>query len=88
MLVKTNITLRNDEYIDFFPRVEKAGRAEQGILDEGSWNAALMMAQANRHNEGLFAGHLVVAINPASDDNHGVEEEVGPDYTREEGYMR
>jgi len=84
MLLKTNITLRNDEYMDFFPGVEKGGRAELGISDQGSWNGALMMAQANRPNEGTFAGLLVVAIDAESDENHGVEEEIGPDYTGKE----
>jgi len=84
MLLKTNITLWNDEYMDFFPGVEKGGRAELGISDQGSWNAALMMAQAKRPNEGTFAGLLVVAIDAESDENHGVEEEIGPDYTGEE----
>jgi len=43
-----------------------------------------MMAQANRPNEGIFAGLMVVVINPESEENHGVEEEMGPDYTGEE----
>jgi len=84
MLHKTNITLWNDEYIDFFPSVEKGGRAELGISDKGSWNPALMMAQANRPNEGIFDGLLVVAIDAESHENHGVEEEIGPDYTGKE----
>jgi len=84
MLLKTNITLRNDEYMDFFPGVKKGGRRELGISDQGSWNSALMMAQANRTNEGTFACLLVVAIDAESDENHGVEEEIGPDYTGEE----
>jgi len=70
--------------MDFFPGVEKGGRAELGISDQGSWNAALMMAQANCPNEGTFAGLLVVAIDAESDENHGVEGEIGPDYTGEE----
>jgi len=84
MLLKTNITLRNDDYMDFFPGVEKGERGELGISDQGSWNAALMMAQANCPNEGTFAGLLVVAIDAESDENHGVEEEIRPDYTSEE----
>jgi len=84
MVLKTNITLRNDEYKDFFPGVEKGGRAELGILDQGSWNVALMMVQGNRPKEGTFAGLLVVAIDAESDENHGVEEEIWPDYTGEE----
>jgi len=84
MLLKMNITLRNDEYMDFFPGVEKGGRAELGISDQGSWNAALMMAQANHPKESTFAGLLVVAIDAESDVNHVVEEEIGPDYTGEE----
>jgi len=70
--------------MDFFPGVGKGGRAELGISDQGSWNAALMMAQGNRPNEGTFAGLLVVAIDAESDENHWVQEEVGPDYTGEE----
>jgi len=84
MLLKTNITLRNDKYMNFFPGVEKGGTAELGISDQGSWNAALMMAQANRPNEDTFAGLLVVAIDAESNENHGVDEEIGPDYTGEE----
>ena len=86
MLLKPNITLPNDKYMDFFPSVEKGGRVELGISHQGSWNAALMMAQANRPNEGImiFAGLLVVAIYAESDENHGVEEEIGADCTGEE----
>ena len=84
MLLKTNITLRNDEYMDFFPGLEKGERAELSISDQGSWNAALMLGQAKRPLEGTFAGLLVVAIDAESDENHGVEEEMGPDYTSEE----
>jgi len=40
--------------------------------------------QANRSNEDTFAGLLVVAIDAESDDNHGVEEEIGTDLTGEE----
>ena len=57
---------------------------ELGISDQGSLNAALMMAQANHPNKGTFAGLLVVVIDAESDENHGVEEEIGPDYTGEE----
>jgi len=73
MLLRTNITLRNDEYMDLFPGVEQGGRAELGISDQGSWNAAIMMAQANRPNERTSGGLLVVAIDAESDENHGVE---------------
>jgi len=55
-----------------------------GISDQASWNAILMIAQANRPNEGSFAGLLVVTTEAESDENHGVEEEIGPDYTAEE----
>jgi len=79
-----NITLRNDEYMDFFPGVNKGGRTELGISDQGSWNAALMMAQVYRPNEGPIGGPLVVAIDAESDENHGVEEEIGLDYTCEQ----
>jgi len=51
---------------------------EHGIKDD----------QANHPNEGTFAGLLVVAIDAESDQNHGVEEEIGPDYTSEEEDMR
>jgi len=70
--------------MDFFPGVEKGGRAELGISDQGSWNAALMMAQANGPHQGTFAGLLVVSIDAESDENHGVEEESRPDDTGEE----
>jgi len=42
------------------------------------------MAQANRPNQGPFPGFLVVAIDAERDENHGVEEEIGPDCTGEE----
>jgi len=83
MILKTNITLQDDEYMDFFPGGEKGEGAELGILDQVSWNVTLMMAQANRPNGGTFAGLLVVAIDAESDGNHGVEEEIDPDYTGE-----
>ena len=81
MLLKTNITLRNDEYLDIFPDVQEGGRVERGISDQGSWNSALMMAQGNRPNAGSFVGHLVVGIAAESDQNQGVSEEIMPDYT-------
>jgi len=36
MLLKMNFTLGNDEYMDFFPGMEKGGRVELGISDQGS----------------------------------------------------
>jgi len=84
MLLMTNITLQNDEYMEFFPGLEKGGKAELGISDQGSWNTALMMAQANCPHEGSFAGLLVIAMDTENDENHGVKEDIGPDYTGEE----
>jgi len=40
-----------------------------------------MIAQVNRPNEDTFASLLVVVIDAECDENHGVEEEIGPDYT-------
>ena len=54
------------------------------ISDQGSWNAALMMAQGNRPNEGSYAGLLVVAVAATEDSEHGVEAEIGPDHTSED----
>ena len=62
MLLKTKITLWNDEYMDFFPGVEKGRRVEVGISGQGSWNAALMMAPANRPNEGIFISIMVSLV--------------------------
>jgi hypothetical protein len=84
MLLKTTITVRNDEYLDLLPGTEQGGRVEMIISDQGSWNAALMMAQGNRPNEGSYAGLLVVAVAATEDSEHGVEEEIGPDYTGED----
>ena len=84
MLLKTTITLRNDEYLDIFPDVEQSGRVELGISDQGSWNSALMMAQGNRPKAGSFVGLLVVDIAAESDQNHEVSEEIMPDYTGED----
>ena len=81
MLLKTTITLRNDKYLDIFLSVEQGGRVELGIPDQGSWNSALMMAQGNPPNADSFFGLLVVAIAAESDQNHGVSEEIMPDYT-------
>ena len=83
MLLKTNIPLRNDEYLDIFPDVEEGGRVERGISDQGSWNSALIMAQGNRPNAGSFVGHLVVGIAAESDQDQGVSEEIMPYYTGE-----
>ena len=76
VLLKTTITLRNDEYLDIFPSVEQGGRVELGISDQGSWNSALMTAQGNRPNADSFVGLLVVAIAAESDQNHRVSEEI------------
>ena len=84
ILLKTTITLRNDEYLDIFPGVEQGGKVELGISDQGSWNSALMMAQGNRPNADSFVGLLVVAMAAESDQNHGVSEEIMPDYTGED----
>ena len=84
MLLKTTITLQNDEYLDIFPDVEQGGRVELGILDKGSWNSALMMPQGNRPNAGSFVGLLVVGIAAERDQNHGISEEIMPDYTGED----
>ena len=84
MLLKTTITVRNDEYLDLLPDTELDGRVEMIISDQGSWNAALMMAQGNRPNEGSYAGLLVVAVAATEDSEHGVEEEIGPDHTSED----
>ena len=84
MLLKTTITVRNDEYLDLLPDTELDGRVEMTISDQGSWNAALMMAQGNRPDEGSCAGLLVVAVAATEDSEHGVEEEIGPDHTSED----
>ena len=83
MLLKTTITLRNDQYLDIFPGVEQGGRVELGILDQASWNSALMMAEGNHPNMDSFVRLLVMAIAAESDQNHGVSEEIMPDYTGE-----
>ena len=57
---------------------------ELGISDQGSWNSALMMAQGNGPNTDFFVGLLVVAMAAESDQNHGVSEEIMPDYTGED----
>ena len=84
MLLKTTITVRNNEYLDLLPDTELGGRVEMIISDQGSWNAALMMAQGNRPNEGSYTGLLVVAVAATEDSEHGVEEEIGPDHTSED----
>ena len=83
-MLKTTITVRNDEYMDLLPGTEQGGKVEMIISDQGSWNAALMMAQGNRPKEDSYAGLLVVAIAAREDGEHGVEEEIGPDYTGED----
>ena len=84
MLLKTTITVRNDEYLDLLPNTELGGSVERIISDQGSWNVALMMAQGNRPNEGSYTGLLVVAVAATEDSEHGVEEEIGPDHTSED----
>jgi len=83
MMLKTNIIIRNDEYLDLFA-VAQGDRVERVISDQGSWDAAVMMAQGNRPNEDAFAGLFVEAISARADYNHLVEEEIGPDYTGED----
>ena len=84
MLLKTTITLRNNEYFDIFPDMGQGGSVELGISDQGSWNSALMMAQGYRLNVGFFVGLLVLGISAKSDQNQGDSEEIMPDYTGED----
>ncbi|KAG0133819.1 hypothetical protein HOY82DRAFT_603468 [Tuber indicum] len=83
MVLRTNITLRNEEYLVIFP-VEQGGRVQFFILDQGSWNVALMMAQGKRPNEGSFVCLMVVAIAAQGDMDHGAEDEIRPDYPGED----
>ena len=55
-----------------------------GILNQGSWDSALMMAQGNRPKAGSYVSLLVVGIAAEYDQNHGVSEEIMPDYTGED----
>ncbi|KAG0632751.1 P-loop containing nucleoside triphosphate hydrolase protein [Tuber brumale] len=80
MMLKTNITIWNDEYLDLFG-VEQGDMIERVISDQGSWNVAVMAAQGNCRNQSFFAGLLVVAIPTVEDLDHFVEEEIGLDYT-------
>ena len=64
--------------------MEQGGKVELGISDQGSWNSAFMKAQGNRPNADSFVGLLVVAMAAESDQNHGVSEEIMPDYTGED----
>jgi len=81
MQLKRTTTLGNDEYLDIVPGVKQGARVELGIPDQGSWNAALMMAQGNHSNMDSFVGLLVVAITAEDDQNHGVSEGIMLDDT-------
>ena len=70
--------------MDIFPGVEQGGKVKLGISDQGSWNSALMMAQDNRPNAHSFVGLLGIVMAAESVQNHGVSQEIMPEYTGED----
>ena len=83
IILKTNFVIRNEEFREIF-RVPLGSTVERVISDQGSWNAAVMASQANRLNDGSYAGLLVLATDVIGGGDHLPSERIAPDYTGED----